>query len=164
MLFVHQCPCGRQFDFVSSDIGTTTCCPNCGRAIEVAVPADVQEQLDTADREREALNAEWRDHDHITDPQPWGDFNGFFDAVRNYAADRNLAMAQLLAHAGVFTAPPTEDYAETLLALRRVSADELRELPPQLREALLEVRQALEKSALPGASLAAFAAAFAKHG
>ena len=107
-------------------------------------------QLDRADGEQEAAravwDAKWRNHDHIADPQPSGDFNGFFDAVRSYAAERGLAMAEILARAGVFTIPPTEDYGETLLALRRVSTDELGKLPANVRTALMTVRQDLEKT------------------
>lgn len=95
--------------------------------------------------ERAAWKAKWGHHDHIADPQPYGDFNGFFDAVRGYARKRGLAMGEILESAGIFSIPATESYGETLFALRRVSVEELSMLPPQVQDALRRVREDLEK-------------------
>jgi hypothetical protein len=132
-----SCPsCGHPVRYASSDAGTERPCSACGSTFTLPLPDDVQEVMraseQRASRAREELEREqarWANHDHIANPEPWGDFNGFFETVRTYARRRGLAMAETLRRAGLFTIPPTEDYGETLLALRRVREDELRRLP-----------------------------------
>jgi len=48
-------------------------------------------------------------------------------------------MAEILKPAGISGVPATEDYGRTLRALQLVPEEELRQLPPRLQEALLEV-------------------------
>lgn len=137
--------CGLQFSYLSSEIGTLRACSRCGHETRVPIPTDVQAQLEEREREQAEWNAKWGKHDHIQDPQPFQDINGFFDAVRAFAARHGLAMAGILAPAGVFGIPATEHYGETLQALRRVPAEELEQLPPQLQTALLQVQRELER-------------------
>ena len=124
-------------------------CSGCGHEIPIPFPREVQEQQDRSDAARDQARAEWKakwgNHNHIVDPQPLEDFNGFFDAVRAFAFQHQLTMAEILKPAGIFGVPATEDYGRTLRALQLVPEEELRQLPPQLQEALLEVRRALEK-------------------
>src|SRR5436309_1251678 len=147
---VTPCPrCSSPVPYVSSEIGTAKTCPSCGKELTVPVPTNVQAQQDSRDESAEAArrawDQRWGKHDHIEDPQPQEDFNGFFRAVRAYSADRGLMMADLLGRAGIFGLPPTEDYCETLKIIGLLPPDEVRQLPSKVQQALRQVEAALKR-------------------
>lgn len=129
----------------SSEIGTLRECASCNQSTRVPCSEIVQTTLRNQEQEQLTEVSRWAAHDHIVDPQPEGDINGFFRAVRDYACRHGLLkMAETLKLTGVFTIPATEDHGHNLLALQRLVAADVANLPPLVADALRRLQQQLE--------------------
>lgn len=136
--------CNLAIDYVSSDIGRSVVCKNCSSKFELTVPDEVEDRFKRSEAVAKALADKWAHHDHISDPKPFEDPNGFFHQLIKFTEGKS-ALSQKIAGAGIHTIPPTEDYLLTLAKLREVTHKDLEPLPEKARNAFIELRTAINK-------------------
>jgi hypothetical protein len=104
-------------------MGTSKPCPGCGRECEIQPSRLARDLVDRVTQAKEQHARQWAHHDHVSEPRPLEDPNGFLGAVRAYGREHGLRLASLLAGAGFFGYPATEYSRKTLDTLRTLAAE-----------------------------------------
>lgn len=106
--------------------------------------SDAQIQLDNKAESNRKLREKWDNHDHLTDPKPFEDINGFIQQIIKFSKGKG-ELAKKIEGAGIFCFPPTEDLHATYEKFIQVTAEDLQCLPMIVQNSFLSFRESLRQ-------------------